>query len=31
MWKITHNRKNGTYVNDEALDIGVKCQPDELF
>jgi len=23
MWKITHKRKNGTYVNDEALEIGV--------
>ncbi|XP_068466324.1 uncharacterized protein [Phaseolus vulgaris] len=22
MWKITHKRKNGTYVNDEALEIG---------
>ena len=24
MWKITHKRKNGTYVNDEASNIGVK-------
>ncbi|QCD99728.1 putative transposase [Vigna unguiculata] len=23
MWKITHKRKNGTYVNDEAMEIGV--------
>jgi len=23
MWKITHKRKNGTYVNDEAREIGV--------
>ena len=23
MWKITHKRKNDTYVNDEAMDIGV--------
>ncbi|XP_068483278.1 uncharacterized protein [Phaseolus vulgaris] len=22
MWKITHKRKNGTYVNDEAMEIG---------
>ncbi|KAK7368383.1 hypothetical protein VNO80_10408 [Phaseolus coccineus] len=22
MWKITHKRKNDTYVNDEAMDIG---------
>ncbi|KAK7357023.1 hypothetical protein VNO80_16304 [Phaseolus coccineus] len=29
MWKITHKRKNGTYVNDEAMDIGEKI--DELM
>ncbi|XP_068502627.1 uncharacterized protein [Phaseolus vulgaris] len=29
MWKITHKRKNGTYVNDEALEIGEKI--DELM
>jgi len=23
MWKITHKRKNDTYINDEAMDIGV--------
>jgi len=23
MWKVTHKRKNGTYVNDEAMEIGV--------
>jgi len=23
MWKITHKRKNDTYVNDEAMDIRV--------
>jgi len=23
MWKITHKKKNGTYVNDEATEIGV--------
>jgi len=23
MWKIPHKRKNGTYVNDEAIDIRV--------
>ncbi|QCD82429.1 putative transposase [Vigna unguiculata] len=22
MWKVTHKRKNGTYVNDEAMEIG---------
>jgi len=31
MWKITHKRKNGTYVNDEASDIGVKWPIVELF
>ncbi|XP_068475821.1 uncharacterized protein [Phaseolus vulgaris] len=29
MWKITHKRKNGTYVNDEAMEIGDKI--DELM
>ena len=23
MWKIIHKRENGTYVNDEVLEIGV--------
>jgi len=23
MWKVTHKRKNGTNVNDEAVEIGV--------
>jgi len=23
MWKITHKRKNDTYVNEEAMEIGV--------
>jgi len=23
MWKVTHKRKKGTYVNDEAMEIGV--------
>ncbi|XP_068488695.1 uncharacterized protein [Phaseolus vulgaris] len=29
MWKITHKRKNGIYVNEEALEIGEKI--DELM
>ncbi|XP_068502538.1 uncharacterized protein [Phaseolus vulgaris] len=29
MWKITHKRKNGIYVNEEALEIGEKI--DELI
>ncbi|XP_027942341.1 uncharacterized protein LOC114196043 [Vigna unguiculata] len=29
MWKVTHKRKNGTYVNDEAMEIGEKI--DELM
>jgi len=23
MWKMTHKKKNGTYVNDEVIEIGV--------
>ncbi|KAL2321267.1 hypothetical protein Fmac_030236 [Flemingia macrophylla] len=29
MWKITHKRKNGSYVNDEAMEIGEKI--DEIL
>ena len=32
MWKITHKRKNDTYVNDGAMDIGVTSNYyDQLF
>jgi len=31
MWKIAHKRKNDTYVNDEAMEIGVTSNYYDQF